>query len=241
MQLFILSDIHGNLSAIQRVIEDVTSKYHPDGVIMLGDLIDYGMCSNEVLTYLRKLELPWIGSLWGNHEYAILTENYSHFSSNRGVLSAKRTKDVLTDRSIEYLQGFNGKQGFLEFEVCGKQFLAIHGTRSDPFWGELKPNSNLSGYENYDYVLSGHTHCAHAFSYFYDSDDENYRNKKRTFFLNPGSVGQPRNHDPRAQYAILDFEYGVHLCGVNYDIEYEQSLFTNDVDFFYKERLTLGV
>jgi diadenosine tetraphosphatase ApaH/serine/threonine PP2A family protein phosphatase len=69
-----------------------------------------------------------------------------------------------------------------------------------------------------------------------------YRNKKRTIFINPGSVGQPRNHNPYAQYGILDIESGnyEHRC-VWYDVKEEQKLFIDSVDKFYKDRLTLGI
>ena len=90
-------------------------------------------------------------------------------------------------------------------------------------------------------MLSGHSHYAHAFPVFYPAENPAYRNKKRTFFINPGSVGQPRNHDPRAQYAVLDTEKGVFLLASEYDIKYEQSLFTDDVDPFYSRRLEKGV
>ena len=61
-------------------------------------------------------------------------------------------------------------------------------------------------------------------------------------FINPGSVGQPRNHNPLAQYAVLSLpSKRVELRGVEYDVVYEQSLFPDEIDEFYKVRLTNGV
>ncbi|MGN0639063.1 MAG: metallophosphoesterase family protein [Huintestinicola sp.] len=241
MQLLILSDIHGNVSALNSVLSDVNKRFRPNALALLGDNIDYGMRSNEVIAVLKTVRIPMVCSLWGNHEYAILKQDYAHFSSERGVASAKRTRQILTAESMDYLNKISGKEGYAEFELNGKKFLAVHGNLENKFWGGLKPEGSLSGYEKYDYVLSGHTHYAHIFPRFYDSDDKAHRNKKRTIFINPGSVGQPRNHDPRAQYAVLDLEQGIFLCGTDYDIAYEQSLFTDDVDPFYRDRLTLGV
>ena len=70
-----------------------------------------------------------------------------------------------------------------------------------------------------------------------------YRNKKRTIFLNPGSVGQPRNHNPRAQYLFVDTEKEIfHFNSVEYDVEYEQSLYEGaNIDNFYKIRLKNGI
>lgn len=55
-KLVILSDIHGNLSALQAVIQDFQSKYSPEAIVLLGDLIDYGMRSNEVIELIQNLE-----------------------------------------------------------------------------------------------------------------------------------------------------------------------------------------
>ena len=241
MQLLIISDIHGNLSALCSVINDVQSRFSPDAVIILGDIIDYGMRSNEVIDRLQHMELPVICSIWGNHEHAIMTECYDRFSSVRGMRSAQRTGRNLSDSSRKYIDEISGRDGFCEAEIDGRLFLAVHGSIQDPYWGKIGPEADHSGYEKYDYVLSGHTHLAHAFPVFYKTGNARYRNQKRTFFINPGSVGQPRNHDNRAQYAILDDKYGISLCGADYDIAFEQSLYTDEVDPFYRDRLSLGI
>ncbi len=241
MQLLIISDIHGNLNALESVIKDVNGRFSPDELIILGDIIDYGMRSNEVIDRLKRLDIPVCCSIWGNHEHAIMTENYKSFSSERGVVSAQRTRKVLSDSSVQYLNEIPGKSGFQEITIKEKTLLAIHGDINDPFWGKLTPESDFSGYEKYDYVLSGHTHLAHAFPIFYNSVNVDYRNKKRTLFINPGSVGQPRNHDNKAQYAVLDSDHGISLCGAEYDIALEQSLFTDEIDPFYRDRLYYGV
>ena len=99
----ILSDIHGNLFALKEVIKDL-NKQNIDSVILLGDLIDYGMQSNEVIDYIKdNFSQKIICNIWGNHEKAILTEDFNHFSSKRGVESAKFTKSQLNDYSIDYL------------------------------------------------------------------------------------------------------------------------------------------
>lgn len=241
MQLLILSDIHGNVSALESVLADVRENFRPDALALLGDFVDYGMRSNQVVEIIRGLDIPVICNLWGNHERAVVAEDYSRFSSERGVVSAKNTRRTLSDSSVDYLNSLPGKEGFQEFEFAGKRFFAVHGCLKDPFWKAIFPGGDMEGYEKYDYVLSGHSHYAHSFPVFYPADDLAMRNKKRTIFINPGSVGQPRNHDPRAQYAVLDTEKGITLRGVDYDIAYEQSLFTDDVDPFYSERLSKGV
>lgn len=77
---------------------------------------------------------------------------------------------------------------------------------------------NVNGdYSSYDIVISGHSHYSHYFQKFYNADDVEMRNKKIVHFINPGSVGQPRNHNPNAQYAIIDIkDMSVSLNTVNY-------------------------
>lgn len=240
-QLLIVSDIHGNVSALESTLEDVHIHYSPDAAVILGDSIDYGMRSNEVLDILERCGIPIISSIWGNHEYAIVNQDYARFSSRRGIACAKHTHSIMTEKSLKYLSDIAGKDGKAEFQYNGKLFLAVHGSLEDPFWGSISAGSDFHGYEKYDYVLSGHSHVSHCFPVFYRDDNRKLRNKKRTVFINPGSIGQPRNHDSRAQYAILDFDKGIILRCVDYDIEFEQSLFTTEVDAFYKERLSEGV
>lgn len=240
-QIAILSDIHGNVSALNRVLEDIKKNFHPDYYALLGDNIDYGMRSNEVIEILRGLDCPLICDLWGNHEKAIMTEDYSRFSSQRGVVSAAHTRKNLTKESLAYIDRMKDKGGISEFVIEDTRFLAVHGSLADIFWGKTDPFSDLGGYEKYDIVLSGHTHLSHCFPVFYASDHAEYRGKKKTVFINPGSIGQPRNHNPKAQYAVWDKEAGVVLRQVDYDIAYEQSLYTDDVDIFYRERLSRGI
>lgn len=247
MRIAILSDIHGNVSALESVLNDIRTNVKPDHIALLGDLINYGMRSNEVISMIKDLDIPIVCNIWGNHEQSIMEDDYAHFSTERGVLSAKYTKSKLTPESLQYLNGMEGKSGKTEFELEGKKFLAIHGSLADPYWKAIKPdNANGSdgaweGYEGYDYVLSGHSHYTHVFDMFYKVDDPSMRNKKKVIFINPGSVGQPRNHNPKAQYAVLDTDKGASLISVPYDVKLEQSLYNDQVDPFYSERLTNGV
>jgi len=240
MKLLILSDIHGNLSALNSVLEDA-KKYNPDAVALLGDYIDYGMRSNETAERLKALEIPTVCRLWGNHEDAIMNDRYDKFSSLRGVKSAQFTKSRLSAQTVDFLLSMENKSGKAEFEFGGKRFLAVHGSLEDNYWKSILPYSDLSGYEKYDYVLSGHSHYSHMFPMFYKCDNHKMRDKKRTLFINPGSVGQPRNHNPKAQYALLNLESGVYMNSVDYDIAYEMGLYTGELDDFYKMRLEKGI
>lgn len=204
MQILILSDIHGNVSALNSVLKDVEKRYKPDTTIILGDNIDYGVRSNEIVQILEKFPYPICCSIWGNHEKAIMEQDYTKFSSERGRKSAKFTRSNLSESSINYLNFKLNKLGKMEINIENKRILAVHGSIEEVFWESIVPEEKHIGYEKYDFVISGHSHRSHVFSEFYYDNNEIMRNEKKTVFLNPGSVGQPRNHNPRAQYAIWD-------------------------------------
>ena len=238
----ILSDIHGNLFALKEVINDLNNQMI-DQIILLGDLIDYGMQSNEVVEFIKdNLSSKIICNIWGNHEKAILTRDFSHFSSQRGVESAKFTDSILTDESKRYLNDNLNHESKYEFEIDGKNVLAVHGSLTDYYWKAIFPDNLNGDYSDFDIVLSGHSHYPHVFQHFYESDNPDMRNKKVVLFINPGSVGQPRNHNPNAQYAILDTEtMGVELRAVKYPKEEAMSLYDGSIDDFYRLRLENGI
>lgn len=237
----IVSDIHGNLIALEKVMADILH-LGITAIIFLGDLIDYGMQSNEVIHYIANSPVKTICNIWGNHEKAIMKSDFSRFSSERGVVSAKYTAAHLSQDSKEYLNTACETAGYKEFELDGKKCLAVHGSLTDHYWKSIFPDNVNGDYKNYDIVFSGHSHYPHTFYKFYDADNPLMRNKKAVLFINPGSVGQPRNHNRNAQYAVLDTSLmETTLKSVPYDVSSAMRLFSNDVDLFYRDRLNLGI
>ncbi len=242
----ILSDIHGNVSAFEAVLADCSNDSF-SGVILLGDLVDYGMRSNEIIQRLKSLsESDWknkiIVNIWGNHEKILFDDGLERLSSDRGRVIAKYTSDHLDYDSKEYLQTQMNKSGIQEFELDGFRCLAVHGSMDDHYWSSINPDNLHGEYSRYDLIFGGHSHYSHCFSTFYPSEDKELRNKKAVMFINPGSVGQPRNQNPYAQYAVILLpSKRVELRAVEYDVEYEQSLYPDEIDEFYKKRLTRGV
>ena len=238
----VLSDIHGNMNALEKVIEDM-KQYVIDGCILLGDLIDYGMQSNEVVNHIENsLDVDIICNIWGNHERAIMLNDYTRFSSSRGIESAKHTAKVLNDNTRKYLISSMIKEGIKEFMIGNKRCLAVHGSLEDNYWKSISPDNVRGDYSSYDIVFSGHSHYSHFFTKFYDAENPHMRNKHAVRFINPGSVGQPRNHNPAAQYALLDIDtMAVILKAVTYDVEAEMALYDGSLDDFYRIRLERGI
>jgi predicted phosphodiesterase len=241
MILLLLADIHANVSALTAVFDDAKN-YRIEKLILLGDHIDYGMRPNETINFLKNLPFPIEVNIWGNHEKAILDGELDRFSSERGREFSRFTSRILHNETKDYIDKEMNTQGFTEKTYNGKQYLFIHGSLEDTYWKSIFPENAGEAYKKYDYVLSGHSHLPHYFEKYYKTDNTATRGKKRTVFINPGSVGQPRNHNPRACYAVLNTETGqVHLNNTGYDIKTEQALYGDNVDKFYMIRLEEGI
>ena len=239
-RIAVLSDIHGNLSALKNVIEDA-ERMGAERFIILGDVIDYCMHSNEVIGILKKIDDRVICNIWGNHEYAIIEDDYGRFSSQRGADCARYTKSILTEDSFDYIRGME-RSGMAEFTIDGKRILCVHGDISDHYWSSIRPTSDLAPYGAYDYVLSGHGHRPHCFDNYYEVNDPKMRNRTKCIFINPGSVGQPRNQNSRAQYCVIDFgTEEISFRKIEYDVQSEMDAYDGSVDDYYKERLRYGV
>lgn len=242
----ILSDIHGNISAFNSILAECKEENFA-GIILLGDCIDYGMRSNETISMLQELlEEKWkekvLVNIWGNHEQLLIEKNLERLSSDRGREIAKYTADHMTSNSLTYISEVMNHSGKTLFTMNGLKCLAVHGSLEDYYWKAISPDNVKGNYSDFDIVFSGHSHYSHCFTKFYPTDNAELRNKKAVLFINPGSVGQPRNQNPCAQYAVLSLpSKRVELRCVPYDVEFEQSLFPNTVDAFYKTRLANGI
>lgn len=243
VKLIVLSDIHGNLTALEAVIQNSMKQYRElEGAVLLGDLIDYGMRSNQVVHTVAALPWKILANIWGNHENAIINSDYSRFSSERGVKSALYTKGSLNKETSDYIQIEMQTSGIREFWIGEKRCLAVHGSKADIFWKSINETENLEEYFEFDYVFSGHSHIPHFFEKYFPANNIQCRNQKKTIFINPGSVGQPRNLNCMAQYVVIDTDTEqVHFNKQAYDMKKEMALFTDEVDVFYRNRLMFGV
>lgn len=241
MRILLISDIHGNLTAMQACM-NIIKKTDTEGWVILGDAVDYGPHSNEIINTISQPDIPIICCISGNHEQAVTDGDYSRFSSERGKKCAANTKACLSENSKEFIRTRMNPAGIEEFTLGSKRCLAVHGSIDDPLWGTISAGEASDKYSGYDFVFSGHSHIPHYFETYYSCDDPSKRNRKKTVFVNPGSVGQPRNHCPCAQFAVLDTETeDIHFYKVPYDVADEQKCFSEAVDEFYSRRLELGV
>ncbi len=205
MHYLIISDIHANLVAMEAVLVDTPDF---DEIWCLGDLVGYGPNPNECVERIQ--DFPHI-SLAGNHDWAALGKlDLRSFNSDARIANVW-TQSALTQTTREYLSR-------LPTHIEQGGFYLAHASPSEPVW-EYILDANVA-YANFAYFstptcLVGHTHIPIIF----ELDEQRRRCEtiipplpnplmlgRHRMIINPGSVGQPRDGDPRASYAILDVE-----------------------------------
>ena len=230
MIIAIISDVHSNLTALEAVI-DKLPRY--DELFCLGDIVGYGPQPNEVIA--RLLELRPSVTLIGNHDYAAVSGDLQGFSANAAT-AVEWTKQKLDRVSRDYLAVLKTSA---RIEREGSTFALFHGSPRDPLNEYVFPDiptaigRSLVQDASARIVLLGHTHMPmlHRF--------------EDGVLANPGSVGQPRDGDPRASFALLTLSQGdvkFEVQRVDYDIDaVADRILRSGLPSFLAERLYMGV
>lgn len=209
MRVLVISDVHANLTALNAVLEDAGERSPSyEAVWCLGDLVGYGPDPNECVEVVRSL--PNLVSLIGNHDQAALGITPLTRFNHDARAAAAWTQDVLNPESIEFLE-------VLPTETRVDSFTLAHGSPRQPVWEYiLDPRTADANFDEFetDYCLVGHSHLplifqratADSFALSRSVPWNQVSSLTPRMILNPGSVGQPRDMDPRAAYAVLDLE-----------------------------------
>jgi predicted phosphodiesterase len=243
VRYLILSDLHANLQATSRVLEDAASRGY-DRVIVLGDLVGYGANPGEVIDRIRALD-PF-AVVRGNHDKVVSGITDGEFFNEVAHEAALWTRSVLGREHPEYLRGLPEGPA----QVDG--FVISHGTPLDEeeyLLGNGQADDVFVETE-FDLAFFGHTHFPCAFEEG-DGPGRMMRTGESSvrlapgarYLVNPGSVGQPRDRDPRASYVTFDTgsrEIAWHR--VEYDCEEAKARIVKaGLPPVLGERLTLGV
>lgn len=219
MRYGLISDIHGNIEAFQAVL-DAISKDSVDDYLCIGDVVGYGADPQSCISLVRSLEPKIL--IAGNHEWGVLGLLDLEYFTETAKEAILWTKGALNQDELDYLKSFR-----LVYE--GEAFTLVHGSLESP--GEFNYIFN-SGDAYFTMRLQktsvcfiGHTHRPGIFCY--DNGSITYRmeselkvEKEKRYIVNIGSVGQPRDGDPRASYAIYDDEEKtIDIRRVEYDIK----------------------
>jgi predicted phosphodiesterase len=209
MKTLLLSDIHGNWPALQAVL---AAEPEVDQIVCLGDLVNYGPQPAECVRWAMGLGADNI-LIQGNHDRAFgRGEDPRCSTAYQDVAAAVQaaTSHLLTAEMKWFLGGLEPLQ---TFERAGAKCVACHATPSDPLYRYLGEESAMGLWESElvraghpDFLFVGHTHQPMRTQF------------QRTLVVNPGSVGQPKDGDARATYAVWK-DGKVSLRRARYDVE----------------------
>jgi predicted phosphodiesterase len=203
MRIAVLSDIHANLHALEAVLADI-DRQAVDEIWCLGDVVGYGPRPNECIELTRERAAL---ALCGNHDLAATGGlDIVDFSGDAGT-AVRWTESVLSPDNADWLRSLEPSAARADAEL-------FHGSPRDPVWDYVL--SHEVARESLEattapLVIVGHSHVALALSL--DGDDleggpapaaTEVRTDGRRWLLNPGSVGQPRDGDPRAAYLLIE-------------------------------------
>lgn len=202
MEIGLISDVHANLPALDAVLDDLQ---HVDRIVHAGDIVGYNAFPREVIECFQQQE---IDSIAGNHDRGV--SNSDVFDFRRPALEIINwTTDNLTTENKEFIDRLPTE---LELEIDGYTILIVHGSPCEPDEYVYPTDLTLELVENLDesvdVLIWGHTHYSTV------------TKLDGVLLVNPGSVGQPRDGDWRASYAIFDTHTGtVELRRQEYNID----------------------
>ena len=194
MKIAFISDIHGNYEALKAVLSEL-DKLGITQVYCAGDIVGYYSQINECCNELRVREIP---SVMGNHDWYLAGGGFcARSKSVNDCLSYQR--GVITKENLDWLKS-------LPVQMQIGKVRMVHGGWTDPIDEYLKPSLDYFEKVDGDIFVSGHTHVQTL---------QKFANK---IHCNPGSVGQPRDGDPRAAFAVYDGQ-NFELHRVTYDMQ----------------------
>jgi diadenosine tetraphosphatase ApaH/serine/threonine PP2A family protein phosphatase len=219
----VISDVHANWHALEAVLAEV-EREEPDELWCLGDLVGYGPRPNPCCAAAERRSALCLA---GNHDLGVLgTIDLDEFAGDAAV-AARWTRGVLAEPSRSFLLSLSSSAAREGVEL-------FHASPRDPVWEYVLSAEAASAaleLTEAPLVLVGHSHVPLAISLVSDVLDgglapggtESQLGPGRRL-LNPGSVGQPRDGDPRAAWLLLDFGAGVaSFRRVEYEIERTQA------------------
>jgi putative phosphoesterase len=234
LKIALFSDIHANLPALEAFFRDVDSK-QPDVIYCLGDLVGYNIWPNEVINEIRKRNIPTIA---GNYDFGIGRTSddcgcayKTDIENSNGSVSISFTNQIIKDGERNYLRTLPAHIK-IEFQLNNDtlNLLLVHGSprRINEYLFEDRDEKSLLRIlqqADADIMCFGHTHK--PYHRILNSPDENKNHFRHA--VNIGSIGKPKDADPRGCYVILTINdlsnihvaesIGVEFIRFNYDVE----------------------
>jgi len=211
MRYAVLSDIHGNLTAFQAVLQDIEAKGGVQCIWCLGDIVGYGPDPKECIELLRQYDHLCVA---GNHDWGAIAKIDIDDFNPEAAAACCWTGRQLDRQEVDYLAN-------LPLMVSEGDFTLVHGSPREPIWEYLV--STYIAKVSFDYFMTkfclvGHSHVPIFFEYPASGGecllhelmpDATINLSVNRLIINPGGLGQPRDGDPRASYAIYDSDSNV--------------------------------
>jgi predicted phosphodiesterase len=217
MRYGIITDIHGNLEALQEVLKECRAK-RVQTLLCAGDIVGYGASPKECVALIRQWKAVVVA---GNHDWAVSGRlDFSHFTED-GKAAIEWTRSFVSLEDIAFLNS-------LELSVKNKDAILAHASLHQP--GQFMYMTNVAkiipsfALMDVPVCFIGHTHVPGIYvesdQKFYDLKDSTIEiDLKNKYIVNAGSVGQPRDGNPMASFCLYDTELKmIELRRVPYDI-----------------------
>lgn len=210
MQIALISDIHSNLQALEAVMERIDAR-SVDAIYCLGDTVGYGADPSPCLEMVRE---RCAANVLGNHDLAVVTEIHEKSLPKDGRKAAQHNREALSEDQLLYLRS-------LPYVLEETGVTLVHATPLFPEkWmrlGSFQLSTAQFDQFQSDICFVGHTHKPAVIS---EKLGVHQVRKGHRYLINVGSVGQPRDGDPRACVAFFDTDsYEYSLERIEYDIE----------------------
>lgn len=214
-----MADVHSNLPALQAVTGDARDLGGFDAIWLLGDVVGYGPQPNECIEFLSDYPLICVA---GNHDAGVLGHVRLDRFNHDAAEACLWTRQCLAPSSTRFLSELPLRHGV-------EDFVLVHGSPRDPLWEYVTASPQarmLAPWCERRHALAGHTHRPLA-AYMTTPPASHHPEVEvcgsvkldERLLINPGSVGQPRDGDPRAAYGLLDTTAGfVSFHRVTYDV-----------------------
>lgn len=239
MKIALVSDIHSNLEAFQAVLKEI-DQAKVDQIYCLGDTVGYNANPVECLQLIRD---RGILSVAGNHDFAAVgmtsVENFNPYA----YLAASWASKQLTGNDKKYIEG-------LPLVRKMPKFTLVHATLHEPEnWGYIfTPRDALESfeYQQTPVCFIGHSHVPGIFEgggeVIYSPEGEVPLDRDKRYIINVGSVGQPRDGNPKACFVIFDeAKWSVDFRRVPYDFtQTQEKVIAAGLPLFLAERLSVG-
>lgn len=242
MRAAVIADTHSNLEAFQAVLRDLEERGGADEIWCLGDIVGYGPDPRACLQLVRQLQCRCVA---GNHDWAAIGKLDTSAFNPEAAAAAHWTAEALKKQDVDYLAS-------LPLTLQMGDFTLAHGSPREPIWEYVlstqAARANFGRFES-RFCLIGHSHTPLLFELdpgnscrLHPLPEHLSLETESRLIINCGSVGQPRDGDPRASYAIIDTgQEALWHRRVKYDFKVTQEkILDADLPVRLASRLSVG-